>query len=111
MPQIAATLRSSVNRSTGFTPNHLMLGRELTMPAHLIYRQSFCQGGTEKENTEGFLSTLEGNLTEAHEVARTTLKMNQRQQKRNYDVRLRSHQYKKKYLVYILNQTSQKGVC
>ena len=111
LPQIAAALRSSVNRSTGFTPNRLMLGREVTMPAHLIYGQGFCQGDTENEDTKGFLTNLEANLTEAHEVARTTLKTNQRHQKRNYDVRLCSHQYKKKDLVYILNQTSQKGVC
>jgi len=33
LPQLAGAMRASVNRSTGFTPNKLMLGREVTQPA------------------------------------------------------------------------------
>ena len=53
----------------------------MIMPAHLIYGQGFFQGGTKKD-TEGFLATVEGNLTDAHKVARTTLKTNQTHQKK-----------------------------
>ena len=35
--QIAGAIRSSVNRSTGFTPNMLMLGREVITPAQLMF--------------------------------------------------------------------------
>ena len=38
LPQLAGAIRSSVNRSTGFTPNMLMLGREVNQPADLLYR-------------------------------------------------------------------------
>ena len=37
LPQLASAIRSSVNRSTGFTPNMLMLGREINGPLALIF--------------------------------------------------------------------------
>ena len=37
LPQLASAIRSSVNRSTGFTPNKLMLGRENNGPLDLIF--------------------------------------------------------------------------
>lgn len=37
IPQIASALRSCVNRSPGFTPNMLMLGREITQSVDLVY--------------------------------------------------------------------------
>lgn len=37
IPQIASALRSCGNRSTGFTPNMLMLGREIAQPLDLVY--------------------------------------------------------------------------
>ena len=35
--QIAGAMRSTVNRSTGFTPNMLMLGREINLPSDLMF--------------------------------------------------------------------------
>ena len=37
LAQIADALRSSVNRSTGFTPNKMMLGREVNQPVDLLF--------------------------------------------------------------------------
>ena len=37
LPQLAGALRATVNRSTGFTPNRLMLGREVNCPADLLF--------------------------------------------------------------------------
>ena len=111
LPQIAAALRSSVNRSTGFTPNRLMLGREVTMPAQLVFgldKSSLVGAGGD---VEGYLSVLETTMSEAHEVARNTLKTNQKHQKRDYDVRLHQHQYRPRDLVYMLKQNSSKGTC
>ena len=35
---LAGALRSAVNRNTGYTPNKLMLGREVNIPATLMYK-------------------------------------------------------------------------
>ena len=37
LPQISAAMRSSINRSTGFTPNRLMLDREVVTPLELVH--------------------------------------------------------------------------
>lgn len=44
LPQIAGalTLRCAVNRQTGFTANKLMLGREVSIRADLLYRPPPC---------------------------------------------------------------------
>ena len=39
LPQLAGSLRSAVNRSTGFAPNMSMLGREVTMPVELVFQR------------------------------------------------------------------------
>ena len=36
MPLLAMALHSMVNRQTGFTPNRLMLRREIVQPIHLV---------------------------------------------------------------------------
>ena len=38
LPQLAGESRSSVNRSTGYTPNVMMLGKKIGFPAELILR-------------------------------------------------------------------------
>jgi hypothetical protein len=37
LPLLAGALRSSVNRSTEYTPNMMMLGREIGLPAELMF--------------------------------------------------------------------------
>ena len=43
LPHIAGAIRATVSRSTGFTPNKLMLGREVNKSADLLF-------GTDKAN-------------------------------------------------------------
>ena len=37
LPLIASVIRASLNRSTGFTPNCLMLGQEISIPTDLVF--------------------------------------------------------------------------
>lgn len=50
LAQIAGTLRSAVNRHSGFTANKLMLGREVNTSASLMYR-SYLQESPGGEDT------------------------------------------------------------
>lgn len=69
IPQIAEALRSSVNRSTGYTPNMLMLGRETTQPVDLVF-----PGQREEQPQDEYLANLTNSITTAHETARDVLK-------------------------------------
>lgn len=39
LPQLAGAIRACINRSTGYSPNRLMLGREVNQPVDFIFRQ------------------------------------------------------------------------
>jgi hypothetical protein len=62
--------RSCINRSTGFTPNMLMLGRETNQPADLMLGV-----GQDKiySGSDEYVMGLEKAIRNAHEVARNKL--------------------------------------
>ncbi|KAH3694054.1 hypothetical protein DPMN_081493 [Dreissena polymorpha] len=63
LPQIAGALRSSVNRSTGFTQNKMMLGREVYSPADLVFPSQKITFPTESE----YVYRLEDSIKNAHD--------------------------------------------
>ena len=61
LPQLAGALKASVNRSTGYTPNMMMLGREIGLPAELIFVSPGKTGQPEGDQYVGELQTaIEG---------------------------------------------------
>ena len=107
LQQIAGALRASVNRRTGFTANRLMLGREVNMPAHLM----FPPAGEKCTNVGNYVDQLTTKLQQAHETARTKLKTSTKRMKRNYDLRLLERNYEVGDVVHILDEASVKGQC
>ena len=108
LPQIAGALRSTVNSSTGYTPNRMMLGREVNQPADLLYP---VPDPTPEVEVHEYLSNLRKETSRAHEVARSTLRSTQLRLKRNYDLRSYTRRYKQGDLVYILDTARIKGKC
>ena len=78
LAQIAGALRSCVNRDTDYTPNKLMLGREVCQPADLLYplkQEDLGNGKTQDQ----YLAELE--------IARDKLKGALKRMSRGYDLR------------------------
>ena len=107
LQQIAGALRASVNHQTGFTANRLILGREVNMPAHLM----FPLAGEKSQNPGNCVGKLTANLLKAHEVARSNLKTTTKRMKRDYDLRILERNYEVGDVVHILNTASVKGQC
>ena len=108
VPQLACALRSAVNRNTGFTPNMLMLGREINMPVDLIFP------GPEPAETveyEKYVSDLVTQIQAAHEIAREKLKTSQAIAKRDYDLKAFTRSYAIGDAVYVLDTAAVKGKC
>ena len=84
-----SAIRATVNRATGFTPNRLMLGREVMKPLDLMLgnRGELVDGGTI------FGTDLKLGWEEAHEKAREQLGESQRRQKKYYDLRKREVEF------------------
>ena len=74
LPQLAGALRSAVNRSTGYTPNMLMLGREVVQPLDLVYPSKMLGLPVDPDT---YVSQLVQNTRLAHQIAREKLKSSQ----------------------------------
>ena len=108
LPQIAGAMRATVSRSTGFTANKLMLGREVNKSADLLF-------GVDKANKisqspPDYVVRLEKILKEAHRVARENLKSSVLYNKRDYDQPLYQTSYNTGDLVYVLDPSNKPGV-
>ena len=79
LPQLASAIRSSVNRMTGLTPNMMMVGREINMPADLVFRPP----GQENTDEEKYVRNLKKAMLQAHEIARQKLKSSHAYMKRD----------------------------
>ncbi len=105
--QIAGAIRASVNRSTGYTPNRLMLGREVNTPAQLM----FPNVQQKSECTDDYVRNLTDNIERAHSVARDTLKSSLKRMKRNYDIKVLLRPYAVGDIIYLLDTAIKKGKC
>ena len=76
-----AAVRCTVNRLTGFTPNRLMLGREVTQ---LLQLMTGVPG--EQASMQEFVEQVKLEMKKAHEIARRTVQGSQMRQKRDYDI-------------------------
>lgn len=107
LQQLAGAIRASVNRNTGFTANKLMLGREVNVPAHVMFPHM----KDNSANADDFVAKLTGQMQQAHDTARTTLKTSLNRMKRNYDLRILERQYEEGDVVYLLDSATLKGKC
>jgi hypothetical protein len=78
---VGMAYRSSVQASTGETPNMMMTGREISLPVDLAVGAV----PEEKEYDTDYAEELRERIRGIHERARHALKANMRRQKRNYD--------------------------
>ena len=98
LPLLARALHSTVHRQTGYTPNGLMLGREVIQPIHLITGN--IPGNWSPHSPDEWSADLGRRLADAHACARQNLKQAQHRQKRDNDLRVVEHHYNQGDLVY-----------
>ena len=106
LSQIAGALRSAVNRSTGYTPNMMMLGREVNQPVDLLFPTKATEMSADQ-----YVAELQKSLKKAHDVARRNLKTTQERMKRDYDLKTYVRVYDVGDPVYILDTATIKGQC
>ena len=94
---LAGAYRATMNESTGYSPNLLMLGREVRMPAQLMFASP-----RDDETTSycDYVQKLKDRLEKAHEIAREHLGKNARRQKEQYDAKCLLNSYSAGDLVW-----------
>ena len=107
LQQIAGAIRSTVNDSTGETPNRMMLGRETLQPIDLLIPTKMTSEDTEPSD---YVGKLEREMSNIHHTVRQSLKEKQYRQKKNYDVKSYSRSYDVGDLVYKVDDSTEIGV-
>ncbi|XP_062602775.1 uncharacterized protein LOC134264500 [Saccostrea cucullata] len=104
LQQIAGAIRATVNRQTGFTPNRMMLGREVSQPLDIMLGRKI-----PGQNPAGYVENLEEALSVCHQAARDNLGEAQLRQKRTYDIKSNTRSYEVGDVVYMVDTSSKVG--
>lgn len=108
---LAGAYRASPNETTGFTPNLLMLGREIRLPFDLT-NDGQCATLVDEPHTYGdHAHIIRERLQKAHAVARKHLYVNVQRRKDQYDVKTKLIKYKMYDKVWIKNENRKEKEC
>ena len=97
IPLLTAAYRSTIHPATGFTPNYLMLGREVNLPVDVLYPMPSIG---ESQNVHQYATKLKEKMQDCYKLARKNLQQAAIRQKRDYDVRIVENQYEPGDLVF-----------
>ena len=96
IPLLTSAYRSTPHPSTGFSPNFLMFGREVTAPVDLLFPRP---PRTPSQDVPEYVVGLTERLHECYELARNTLRSAAERQKRDHDTRVVQNLYEPGALV------------
>jgi hypothetical protein len=99
---LAAAYRATPHESTGLTPNLLMLGREVRLPAELAF--GYVQNKTRGNFTSygEYVDLIRDRMHHAHQIARKHLQSAARRQKDLYDARVSQSTYQPGDLIWLI---------
>ena len=107
---LAAAYRATPNESSKMTPNLLMLGKEVRLPAEIAFGSTAMSGESVSSYGE-YVEKLKTNMQRAHDFCRKYLKESAKRQSDIYDHRQLLHKYDKGDLVWFLQATRKETIC
>ena len=102
---LAAAYRAAKHETTGFTPNFLMLGREVRLPGEIFVPQP------EESNPAVYVDDMRQYMAKAHEIVRKRMELAMLKQADLYDPKGRLVDYKPGDLVWYRNEAFSEGAC
>jgi hypothetical protein len=107
LPLLTLAYRSTVHEVTGYTPNYLMMGREINLPLDIMV-------GTlpdgQKQIAPQYIAEMKERLQDAFQQVRDNLKTYAERNKKYYDLRTHGDEHKVGDLVYVMKKTRKIGV-
>ena len=107
---LAGAYRATPNESTRLTPNLLTMGREVRLPAELVFGSTRSSQEGEITSYGDYVDELRSRMQHAHEVARKHLSSAAKRSKELYDTRIALNRYDKGDLVWCLDESRKIGV-
>jgi len=92
VPVAAAAYRASVHEATGYTPNRLMLNREVYAPIDIVVGPPPGDVG-HRESADEFVARQQRIQRETYAAVREHLQVSASRRKRQYDVRVKERQF------------------
>lgn len=105
LPIRTGAIRALPNRTTGFTPNLMMLGREVRQPLDLVFDIKTIPSKQPGE----YVTELEERINTLHSLARKTIGGSQNYQKKYYDNTKNQTAFEEGDVVYKLNKGHKAG--
>ena len=103
---LAAAYRATPHESMGLTPNLLMLGREVRLPAELMFCSSTTEG-TGISSYGEYVETIKSRIQHAHDIARANLGKAAERQKQDYDAKISINRFSPGDYVWYRTDISQ----
>ena len=98
LPYVMMAYRASVHETTGFTPNYLMLGREVSTPLDIMYEMP---NAVKYIPRNKWAWQLKERMEEAHKYVRENIKTAMVRQKKYHDQKLSWQMFSKGDQVYV----------
>ena len=107
LPLLTAAYRSSTHATTKYTPNMLMMGREVNLPTQIMF--GVPPSNEEPSSMPEYVTNLREKINYIHDFARLHLRSNMVTQQKDYDTRIVKNNYEVGDLVYYLDSTNKIG--
>jgi hypothetical protein len=88
IPSLVHAYNSTVNDTTGFSPFHLIFGREPKLPVDVLFGIS--RGIDENQCTTKYITKMREKLQTAYEQVQKATQTSKQRQKGNYDLKARA---------------------
>ena len=93
LPLVMMAYRASPHTATGFTPNMLTFGREVSMPVDIVLGKPE-EDNQELQSNESYVGSLLNRLEAAYTLVREQLQAAAKRRKKQYDLRVREKDFK-----------------
>ena len=107
---IAGAYRMTPHETTSLSPNLMCLGREIRVPADLIYNYAN-EESNPVTSCDEYVQYLRDCMLRAHLIARRLLRTRAERSKEIYDTNVVHHSYKRGDFVWYLHENRKIGVC
>ena len=108
---LAGAYRATPNESTKLSPNLLTIGREVRLPAELVFSSKNTCDGLDITSYGEYVDQLRQKMQYAHEVARKHLSCSAKRSKDIYDTKISVNQYQVGDVVWLLQEARHVGEC
>ena len=107
---LAGAYRATPNESTKLTPNLLTMGREVRLPAELVFGSTGSYHNQEIASYGDYEDMLKERMQHAHEIARKHMSSAAVRSKEIYDAKISLNRYETGDLVWCLQESRKVGV-